>query len=470
MIYPANLHYLDLENNKIQNVGRAVIYQYKSSHALEHAFTSPSSNKLHSLTHCQKCNKPFMEPITLTCGFTLCRQCLPSTSSQCLSFSCLRIHTNEIYRPTTLLENILAQSKSSQNYADLFDCSICLSTLIEPITTQCGHTFCKECLIRTMIDMPTRSCPYCRTELSRIGKVNQLVSDWMDFLNNCLYEEQQQHIPIIQVTSAVAFPTQHCLIHITQDRLSLLKRMTTNSRQKHYAICMFSSSSHDFYEHGMMLQIDGVEHVEDLRHSVVQASGLFRLRVNHLRLDEDGCYTGEVTRLDDLVHDRSISNLHHKTANVITTQSTPTRKIARPRPCSMRLSSSAPSHQPTVAASCPGSVYRKTWAMDFKKSLSPPPTPTFKKQQAKLPIRHDTGSLDELYHAQFCPVISRYVLDTRNTAWMMQYEWYLQQTDRTAIVWWAANILPLTFEEKMAVLRTDSLRERMAVVISLVNN
>lgn len=445
---------------------------------MEHLSTSPT-DRLHSLTHCQKCDKPFQEPITLSCGFTLCLQCLPIISSQCLSFSCLRTHTNHNYKPTTLLENILSQFDPSSNndYQDLFECSICLSTLTDPITTQCGHTFCKECLIRTMTDMPTRSCPYCRTELLRIGKVNQLVSGWINYLNTSMCDEQQQqqqqYIPIIQVTSTVSFPTQHCLIHITQDKLSLLKNMTTNPHQKYYAICIFSKSNNDFFEYGIMLQINGVEHIQDIRHSVVQASGLFRLRINHLTVGKDGCYTGEVTRLEDLVQDKFIIDhqLQHKTYNVITTQSTPTRKIARPRPCSMRLSSSAPSHnQFSSADNCPGSVYRKMWAMDFKKPISPPPTPIFKKQ-AKLPTlsrtNYETTSLDILFNVELCPLLSRYVSNTRNTAWMMQYEWYLQQTDnRNTIVWWAANILPLSFDEKISLLSMDSLRERMASLIA----
>ncbi|GJZ81261.1 lon peptidase N-terminal domain and RING finger protein 1-like protein [Tanacetum coccineum] len=44
-----------------------------------------------------------------------------------------------------------------------FDCTLCLKLLYEPITTPCGHTFCRSCLFQSM-DRGNR-CPLCRTVL-----------------------------------------------------------------------------------------------------------------------------------------------------------------------------------------------------------------------------------------------------------------------------------------------------------------
>lgn len=46
---------------------------------------------------------------------------------------------------------------------DDFDCTLCLKLLYEPITTSCGHTFCRSCLFQSM-DRGNR-CPLCRTVL-----------------------------------------------------------------------------------------------------------------------------------------------------------------------------------------------------------------------------------------------------------------------------------------------------------------
>ena len=41
-----------------------------------------------------------------------------------------------------------------------FECQICMDLLVEPITTICGHTFCKICLIRYL--RTKLNCPMCR--------------------------------------------------------------------------------------------------------------------------------------------------------------------------------------------------------------------------------------------------------------------------------------------------------------------
>lgn len=42
-------------------------------------------------------------------------------------------------------------------------CHICLSPLIMPLDTPCGHTYCKECLTSFLLE--SDFCPVCRTPL-----------------------------------------------------------------------------------------------------------------------------------------------------------------------------------------------------------------------------------------------------------------------------------------------------------------
>lgn len=55
-------------------------------------------------------------------------------------------------------------------------CSICIETLQEPVTTVCGHTFCKKCLDRHMV-INDPVCPLCKLDLRLKPGVNFALKD-----------------------------------------------------------------------------------------------------------------------------------------------------------------------------------------------------------------------------------------------------------------------------------------------------
>ncbi|CAN4088424.1 unnamed protein product [Withania somnifera] len=55
------------------------------------------------------------------------------------------------------------RSHGRPHRSDDFDCTLCLKLLYEPITTPCGHSYCRSCLFQSM-DRYNR-CPLCRTVL-----------------------------------------------------------------------------------------------------------------------------------------------------------------------------------------------------------------------------------------------------------------------------------------------------------------
>lgn len=65
------------------------------------------------------------------------------------------------------LDNIISASvnraRGKPRRTDDFECTLCLKLLYEPVTTPCGHSFCRSCLLQAM-DHGNR-CPMCRTVL-----------------------------------------------------------------------------------------------------------------------------------------------------------------------------------------------------------------------------------------------------------------------------------------------------------------
>ncbi|KAF4114373.1 E3 ubiquitin-protein ligase TRIM39-like [Onychostoma macrolepis] len=53
-------------------------------------------------------------------------------------------------------------SSSSGTLTKELKCSICLDVFIDPVSTPCGHNFCKTCLNKCWENRQTCKCPYCK--------------------------------------------------------------------------------------------------------------------------------------------------------------------------------------------------------------------------------------------------------------------------------------------------------------------
>ncbi|KAK5601230.1 hypothetical protein CRENBAI_002438 [Crenichthys baileyi] len=62
---------------------------------------------------------------------------------------------------------------------DQFLCSICLDLFTDPVTTSCGHNFCKYCITQHWFDKKICQCPLCKKDFSTRPEmeVNTLLSE-----------------------------------------------------------------------------------------------------------------------------------------------------------------------------------------------------------------------------------------------------------------------------------------------------
>ncbi|XDV34996.1 hypothetical protein PO909_005053 [Leuciscus waleckii] len=58
-------------------------------------------------------------------------------------------------------------SSSGPSLNEELQCSICLEVLTDPVTTSCGHNFCRTCLTKCWTDTQTFFCPLCKENFSK---------------------------------------------------------------------------------------------------------------------------------------------------------------------------------------------------------------------------------------------------------------------------------------------------------------
>ncbi|NXS08041.1 LONF1 protein, partial [Neodrepanis coruscans] len=193
-----------------------------------------------------------------------------------------------------------------------FECSLCMRLFFEPVTTPCGHTFCKGCLERCLDHAP--QCPLCKESLkeylaSRKYSVTELLEELiMKYLSDELYERKRIHaeetaehsnltknVPMFVCT--MAYPTVPCPLHVFEPRYRLMIRRSMETGTKQFGMCI-SDSQNGFADYGCMLQIRNVHFLPDGR-SVVDTIGGKRFRVLRRGM-KDGYCTADIEYLEDV--------------------------------------------------------------------------------------------------------------------------------------------------------------------------
>ncbi|XP_072537352.1 LON peptidase N-terminal domain and RING finger protein 1 [Salminus brasiliensis] len=192
-----------------------------------------------------------------------------------------------------------------------FECPLCMRLFYEPVTTPCGHTFCKNCLERCLDHSP--QCPLCKESLkmylaSRRYSITQVLDD---IIKQYLSEEHagrqrvhneetkelsdlQKNVPIFVCT--MAYPTVPCPLHVFEPRYRLMIRRCMETGTRQFGMCI-NDAQKGFADYGCMLHIRSVHFLPDGR-SVVDTVGGKRFRVLS-RSMRDGYCTSNIEYLQD---------------------------------------------------------------------------------------------------------------------------------------------------------------------------
>ncbi|XP_078073608.1 LON peptidase N-terminal domain and RING finger protein 1-like isoform X2 [Mustelus asterias] len=193
-----------------------------------------------------------------------------------------------------------------------FECSLCMRLFLEPITTPCGHTFCKGCLERSLDHNPL--CPLCKDSLkeyleNRKYAVTYLLEEVIArYLSEELRERQRIHdeetaelsnltksVPIFVCT--MAYPTVPCPLHVFEPRYRLMIRRCFETGTKRFGMCI-SDPHNGFTDYGCMLHIRNIHFLPDGR-SIVDTVGGSCFKVLQ-RGQKDGYYIANIEYLKDV--------------------------------------------------------------------------------------------------------------------------------------------------------------------------
>ncbi|XP_078371625.1 LON peptidase N-terminal domain and RING finger protein 3-like isoform X2 [Oculina patagonica] len=195
------------------------------------------------------------------------------------------------------------------------ECTLCCRLLYEPVTTPCGHVFCRSCLNCNLDHRPT--CPICRFSLKKFlaerkQNITVAVSRLIETALPEEYEERKklhqeemeklasvasdttEEIPVFVCT--LAFPSQPCPLHIFEPRYRLMVRQCMESGSKQFGMCLHSEEK-GFVDYGVMLEIRELQYLPDGR-SFVDCIGGRRFKVLNRGM-QNGYHTAKVEWIKD---------------------------------------------------------------------------------------------------------------------------------------------------------------------------
>ncbi|KAJ8271727.1 hypothetical protein COCON_G00105860 [Conger conger] len=192
------------------------------------------------------------------------------------------------------------------------ECSLCMRLFYEPVTTPCGHTFCKSCLERCLDHAP--QCPLCKESLKTYlaSRKYNITAALEEVIKQYLCKEHMErkrsqteetkelsdlmkNVPIFVCT--MAYPTVPCPLHVFEPRYRLMIRRCMETGTRQFGMCIHDPRK-GFADYGCMLLIRSVHFLPDGR-SVVDTVGGKRFCVLERGM-KDGYCIANLQHLEDV--------------------------------------------------------------------------------------------------------------------------------------------------------------------------
>ncbi|KAJ0166242.1 LON peptidase N-terminal domain and RING finger protein 1 [Colletotrichum tanaceti] len=314
------------------------------------------------------------------------------------------------------------------------DCQVCYALFYDPLTTVCGHTFCRSCLHRVLDH--SSYCPICRRGLSVSPLLYRescpsnehlktiIQTFWADAVltrgdalaAEALNRHREFDIPIFVCT--LSFPMMPTFLHVFEPRYRLMiRRALEGDRTFGMVLPQRPRTANDthFVEHGTLLRIVNAEYFADGR-SLVETIGISRFRITRNGI-LDGYLVGSIERIDD------ISIAEEEDLEATETQ----QALERYESAATHLSEDSTTSRPTTP-----------------EDLSKMPTSELLSLGVSFVTRMQQQSV---------PWLAQRMLTIYGEC----------PNDPALFPWWFASIIPAKEYEKYKLLETRSVRERLKI-------
>lgn len=353
------------------------------------------------------------------------------------------------------------------------DCQVCYALCCDPLTTGCGHTFCRACLARILDH--SRHCPVCRRNLSfsplldvpscpSNESLSQIIEMfWGDELlarKEALSAEGNRNMGDFDTSIFVcnlSFPNMPTFLHVFEPKYRLMIRRALESNRT-FGMVMPKERVHagetPFAEMGTLLRIQDVHYYPDGR-SLIETTGISRFKIRrHGMLD--GYMVGDIEKVDDVSLEEEESTEANEISRRRSLADAPDRRgswggrssrSSKRSSSRMSLSSAAPSSESATAGS---PVLPQNATEDEEES---PTTLAALETMTTTGLMRFASSFVTRMQGQSVPWLAHRIIAIYGEC----------PEDPALFPWWFASILPLRDAEKYRLLETSSVRDRLKI-------
>ncbi|CAG9781871.1 unnamed protein product [Diatraea saccharalis] len=198
-----------------------------------------------------------------------------------------------------LFRSVRLQSAASWIRPNDLECVLCYQTYIKPVTTPCGHTYCRTCIERALDYR--KSCALCLRSLDDFDLSTTHETTFVKAALDAIDASKPplpldpDVIPIFVCT--VAYPSIPCPLFIFDPRYWLMIRRVLESGSRKFGMVAYERNK-NYSDYGTVLEVCDCVHLEDGR-SFLSTVGVSRFRVIE-RDVRDGCDVARIQPLTDI--------------------------------------------------------------------------------------------------------------------------------------------------------------------------